>query len=158
MVPPQHGLWSSQRVRPRHLNQNVWMLEIVYYLCWSVLEPQKKNGCSGRWMKVWVEKAESNTGPVKSHTFTCRDNPHKRKWKLTVYPEGEQQPSGVKEVNRSILEAYWSRVYYITKVGTCVVMIAIAAVVVRGKHILSTKEKQECVLLIINLCMIKWRI
>ena len=58
-----------------------------------------------RWMKDWVEKAKSNTGPEKCHTFSCRDDPHKRKWKLTIYPEGEQQPSGVKEVDRSILDS-----------------------------------------------------
>ena len=59
-----------------------------------------------RWMKDWVEKAKSNTGPEKCHTFSCRDDPHKRKWKLTIFPEGKQQPSGVKEVDRSILEAF----------------------------------------------------
>jgi len=67
---------------------------------------KKKDRTSTRWMKAWLEKAESNTGPVKSHTFSCRDDPHKRKWKLTVYPEVEQQPSGVKDVDRSISEAY----------------------------------------------------
>jgi hypothetical protein len=72
----------------------------------SVGAIKEKNMTSKRWMKNWVEKAKSNTGPEKCHTFSCRDDPNKRKWKLTIHPEGEQQPNGVKEVDMSILVGF----------------------------------------------------
>ena len=70
----------------------------------SVKATSELNTTSKRRMKGWREMAESNTGPVKSHTFSYRDDAQERKRKPTAYTEGERASSEVKEVDKSILE------------------------------------------------------